>query len=269
MTVPTQVTRRELLAEFERFVRKKLAEAPNEEMHRYHLLSLERYRAAFLALPSHLEDLRILEISQSPISEFLRSELPRVRLDISEHFATDWPEDMTARGHGFRAIDLEERHDENVPRGEYDLVIMLEVLEHLSISPRLVFRKLRMMLRPQGMLVISTPNFLALGSRLKMLVGRNPLERHRVTLDNPGHVREYDMDELLAYVADEGLEVVSAEHPMYWNRTSLNLQLCNLDGVPLWRRMMFSLPFSFLKNSLARLFPRLRAAMLITARRGG
>ena len=48
-------------------------------------------------------------------------------------------------------------------------------------------------------LLIGTPNAVSLNRRVSMLVGRNPYERIRTTINNPGHFREYTTAELRAY----------------------------------------------------------------------
>ena len=82
------------------------------------------------------------------------------------------------------------------PLPEQDLVVLAEVLEHLHTSPVLVLRFLRSVLAGGGLLVIQTPNACALNRRLKMLLGRNPMEPIRESRTNPGHFHEYTVAEL-------------------------------------------------------------------------
>ena len=58
----------------------------------------------------------------------------------------------------------------------YELIIMAEVIEHLYTSPSLVPGLLQSLLRPGGLLIVQTPNALAIGRRFKMLLGRHPFE---------------------------------------------------------------------------------------------
>ena len=86
----------------------------------------------------------------------------------------------------------------------YDLIIFAEVIEHLYTAPELVLHFLREHLKPGGILLLQTPNAAALPNRLKLLAGRNPFERIRLSSDNPGHFREYTLDELLEDTAKVG-----------------------------------------------------------------
>ena len=90
--------------------------------------------------------------------------------------------------------------------GEYDLVVCAEVIEHLPISPVHVLRLLAAALRPDGWLVLQTPNAVRLANRVRLLLGRNPFELLREDSANPGHVREYTLEELLALAREAGLE---------------------------------------------------------------
>lgn len=80
----------------------------------------------------------------------------------------------------------------------YDLILMLEVIEHLYASPWRVLGLLRSLTSPGGQVVVSTPNALFLRNRLALMRGKNPFEmlqdsRHRLGL---GHYREYTTREL-------------------------------------------------------------------------
>jgi SAM-dependent methyltransferase len=91
--------------------------------------------------------------------------------------------------------------------GSYDLVVMAEVIEHLHAAAAGVLRGLASWLRPDGALIVQTPNAVALHKRLRMLAGRNPLEPIRADPANPGHFHEYTLGELRDAAADAGLAV--------------------------------------------------------------
>ena len=94
----------------------------------------------------------------------------------------------------------------------YELIIMAEVIEHLYTSPSLVLGFLQSLLRPGGLLIVQTPNALAIGRRFKMLLGRPPFELIRENPYNPGHFREYTARELEKYGRQLGLVIVHSEH---------------------------------------------------------
>jgi len=84
-----------------------------------------------------------------------------------------------------------------------DCAVFTEVLEHLHYyyAP-LVLSKINKALRPEGVLVLTTPNVASLFRRLKLLLGIQPVYRY--------HVREYTMSEVLTLLREAGFEVVKA-----------------------------------------------------------
>jgi hypothetical protein len=91
----------------------------------------------------------------------------------------------------------------------YDAIVFAEVLEHLHTSPAL--------LNPGAILLVQTPNAVALPRRAAMLFGRNPYERIREDATNPGHFREYTAQELQDYVNGVGLNVELIEQRSYFD----------------------------------------------------
>ena len=82
--------------------------------------------------------------------------------------------------------------DEPLPfeGGEFDVVVVGEVLEHVRDPERLI-GEARRVLRPDGTLVGSTPNGFRVKNRLRFLRGRHPEpDRTHLHLFAPGDVRE-------------------------------------------------------------------------------
>ena len=93
--------------------------------------------------------------------------------------------------------------------GPYDVIVFMEVIEHLNTPPRRVLEFLAAQLAPGGVIVLTTPNATWLKNRLRLLLGRNPFELLRD--DRTGHIREYTLGELTAAARDTGLEVAVAQ----------------------------------------------------------
>jgi len=93
----------------------------------------------------------------------------------------------------------------DLPR--YDVIVMAEVLEHLRTPPGHVLAFLRTLLKPGGILIIQTPNAVALHKRVEMLMGRNPFELLREQENDPGHFREYTKRELCDMLTDVGYRI--------------------------------------------------------------
>jgi len=99
----------------------------------------------------------------------------------------------------------------------FDLIVFAETIEHLYTSPKSVLRFLRRMVRDDGgILIIQTPNAVSLENRYTMVRGINPFELIREGKSNPGHFREYTMDELIAYAEESGFSVKSKNYISYW-----------------------------------------------------
>lgn len=132
------------------------------------------------------------------------------------------------------------------PTPVYDLVVCAEVIEHLHTAPELVLRYLAGWAdQGSGRVVLQTPNAACLGNRLQMLRGRNPFEFIRISDENPGHFREYTIDELRRLNASVGLEVIDWYGRNYFARADMRrvdrwfYQVC--DRLPATLRSGFTL----------------------------
>lgn len=68
----------------------------------------------------------------------------------------------------FEQVDLETGRS-GLPDATADVVVSLETIEHLE-NPRAVVRELARLARPGGLILVSTPNQLSLGSKLCLLL---------------------------------------------------------------------------------------------------
>ncbi len=109
-------------------------------------------------------------------------------------------------------LDIQE---DDLPFGEnyFDVVILAETIEHL-FWPEKTIEKIKRVLKKDGFIVISTPNFLILPNRIKMLLGQ-----FRYTdsgfLDR-GHIHFFTYRSLLEFLAKTGLAVVEENHVPYF-----------------------------------------------------
>jgi SAM-dependent methyltransferase len=158
--------------------------------------------------------MRVLDIGWSQLTHDISQQFS-VRVD-----ALGFNEDgviPTGRYYHFDLNDCQypARHRRDLPC--YDAIIFAEVLEHLHTSPALVLGWLHGLLTPGGVLLVQTPNAVALPRRVKMFLGRNPYERIREDATNPGHFREYTAGELGEYARLVGLEVESVTINSYFD----------------------------------------------------
>lgn len=94
---------------------------------------------------------------------------------------------------------------------KFDLIIFCEVVEHVPVAPEFQIMLLASLLKEKGKLLISTPNAINWYNRLKMVIGRNPFEKIRFNLDNPGHFREYTAKEIQHWAIETDMKVLDLE----------------------------------------------------------
>jgi SAM-dependent methyltransferase len=91
------------------------------------------------------------------------------------------------------------------PDNFFDAVILSEVLEHLNFNPLPLLQEINRIIKPGGIVYITTPNQVSLKNRLFMISGRsirNPVSDSVAQLDRKNHIicgihwREYSLDEL-------------------------------------------------------------------------
>ncbi|MCI4361388.1 MAG: class I SAM-dependent methyltransferase [Thermoplasmata archaeon] len=125
---------------------------------------------------------------------------------------------------------------------DFDQILFVEVLEHLLVNPLLLFREIRLHLKPGGRLFLTTPNVARLGNRYRLLLGRSIQERGRYPRDGTGvygHVVEYTRSELDRLLTEEQMRPVRARIVQQMPTRSvgavkrLGVRILNR---PLWRR---------------------------------
>jgi 2-polyprenyl-3-methyl-5-hydroxy-6-metoxy-1,4-benzoquinol methylase len=157
---------------------------------------------------------RILDVGPSPLTPLIARELgvPVESLGLE-------PEDdrSACRHHAFDLNDAQFRERWRTDLGPYDVIVFAEVVEHLYTAPDLVLAYLRQLLRPEGILILQTPNAAALRKRVKLLLGLNPFERIRLDRANPGHFREYTLTELREILVHGGFAIERTSMRYYFD----------------------------------------------------
>jgi len=106
-------------------------------------------------------------------------------------------------------------------RDKFDTVLMFEIIEHL-FDPQSVFHKVADLLKEEGTLVLSTPNFMRLNRRIKQLYGIRQIRKimgkdlSRIGCD---HLREYTYKEVKDILDKAGFEVLRYEGIILWTNT--------------------------------------------------
>jgi hypothetical protein len=171
--------------------------------------------------------MKIMDIGPSFFTDILSKNLPEAEIHTMgfvhpESRGGHLPEFIELSPERFHQFDLNltEHKTQWVHPPEMDLVVMGEVLEHLHTSPVHVFSFVRSFLSEKGKYIVGTPNAAALEKRFALLMGKNPYELIRLDKDNPGHFREYTVEELRRMGREANLELIGHETLNYFSRST-------------------------------------------------
>lgn len=92
---------------------------------------------------------------------------------------------------------------------EFDVVIFAEIIEHLLNDPCKVLREIKRVLKPNGTLILTTPNVSRLENVAKMISGENIYDPYSGYGPYGRHNREYNRHELDQLLRFEGYEPVT------------------------------------------------------------
>jgi 2-polyprenyl-3-methyl-5-hydroxy-6-metoxy-1,4-benzoquinol methylase len=117
---------------------------------------------------------------------------------------------------GVAEVRICELSSGSVPYGDasFDAVIFAEALEHLNFNPLPVAKELWRVLKPGGIAIVTTPNALRLGSRLRFLRGRNVFaDLNDLCWGQPFavHYREYSLGEVTQLLEWAGFDITVRE----------------------------------------------------------
>lgn len=115
--------------------------------------------------------------------------------------------DAIGAGVEAHVVDLG-RDDPPLGDAEFDLMLCMDILEHLS-DPASALRRLRRLLRPDGRLIASVPNGANWTLRLSLLAGRWEY-RERGLLDRT-HLRNFTRSTFHRLMTDAGFVIVDTD----------------------------------------------------------
>jgi 2-polyprenyl-3-methyl-5-hydroxy-6-metoxy-1,4-benzoquinol methylase len=102
------------------------------------------------------------------------------------------------------------------PDNHFDAVIFSEVIEHLNMNPLPVLQEINRILKPDGILYITTPNQVSLINRITLFLGgsiRNSISTSVTQIDQTQnticgiHWREYTLNELVEILEITGFSI--------------------------------------------------------------
>jgi len=82
----------------------------------------------------------------------------------------------------------------------FDYVLCIEVIEHLA-KPESCLKEIARVIKPKGVLILSTPNLVALPNRLAIINGKDPLKGDPFDRPYDRHIRLYALNSLTQLVS--------------------------------------------------------------------
>lgn len=106
-------------------------------------------------------------------------------------------------------FDIQDNWPSELTNGSYNLVVLAAIIEHV-FDPVLLLKSVATVLKPDGKIILTTPNFFSWRNRLRFLFGR-----FRYTEQGDfdfGHIRWFDYRYLREVLTESGFEITREEH---------------------------------------------------------
>lgn len=215
LVLPAGTTREEILASLMSI---QIDQSPRGELESYASVDCDRFLYTLSMLPEHVP-MRVLEIGAGPYFTTMlgRWYRPMLRWEYTNYFGgelaqqkqritIDNPAGLT------ESFDLE-YWNVNVETmalpfadASFDLVLFCEVLEHMTNDPLACLLEIKRVLRPNGQLIVTTPNVARLENVARLVVGQNLYDPYSGYGPYGRHNREYSQHELYYLLLHAGFE---------------------------------------------------------------
>ncbi|HKC64331.1 MAG TPA: glycosyltransferase [Pyrinomonadaceae bacterium] len=193
----------------------RVEDAPSEEMRIYVESDFKRF-VYTLGLVPERSGQRILELGANPyFTTTLLSKFRDTELHLANFFderGLEAKQRVTIHQTGevveylFKQFNIEE---DAFPYNDsfFDVVLFCEIIEHLLYDPVHALTEIKRILKPGGVLVLTTPNVARLDNVRKIIAGENVYDPYSGYGPYGRHNREYTQEDLFNLLTANGFEV--------------------------------------------------------------
>lgn len=115
-----------------------------------------------------------------------------------------------ARRKGLKTVLCDVASSWPVAADSFDVVFAGEIIEHI-VDTDFFLQECKRVLKPAGLLVLTTPNLASLGRRLMLLLGLNPMTDTALRPEQAGHVRYFVGASIRHLLEDNGFRMERLE----------------------------------------------------------
>jgi SAM-dependent methyltransferase len=216
--LPSGVTEQQL---FDFVTSVRVQDAPEAEMQAYATHDFRRFVYTW-GLTRGIEG-KCLELGGNPyFTTMLLKKFTTLDISIANYFGHDKNEDFTQSIYYIDVDDCKEKYLDinfrhfNIEVGcfpyadhEFDLVIFAEIIEHLLNDPCHVLREIKRVLKPNGTLILTTPNVARLENVARLISGTNIYDPYSGYGPYGRHNREFNRHELDQLLRFEGYKPIT------------------------------------------------------------
>lgn len=116
----------------------------------------------------------------------------------------------------------------------FDIVLLMQVIEHLGRNPVHALMEIKRVLKPGGTLIVTTPNFFALNNIKSLIFKREQqdfnslISQHKYERNYTAHIRVYTKNELKQLIEFAGLTV---KKTIFMHRGDTMMAVCEVKNV--------------------------------------
>ena len=166
---------------------------------------LERYRKTIALIPTDRQ-MEVLDLGTFlPLAALLKQITPHSYTWHVHGRGEEREKEVTFHNETYRLYNFDvEAEPFPFPAESFDLVLCAEVLEHLGLDPFFMLSEINRVTKPNGLLLLTTPNVTSARNTGKMLLGYSPYLYASFTLTHDRHNREYSPGEIASMLTKSG-----------------------------------------------------------------